>query len=92
MPIDLIAGARSNSMKIASIIYPLINAKMQVVGITEEASVLGVSSLALRDNIEKPSTVTIGTRKFVWAEQGKLSPVLERLMAGRWEKCTIPSE
>jgi UDP-N-acetylglucosamine 2-epimerase len=92
MPIDLIAGARSNFMKIESIINPLVNAKMQVVGITEETTVLGVSSLALRDNIEKPSTVTIGTRKFVGAEQDKRSPLLARLMAGRWEKCTIPPE
>ena len=50
VPIDLIAEARSNFMKIASIISSLVNAKMQVVGITEETTVLGVSSLALRDN------------------------------------------
>ena len=74
--IDLIAWARSNFMKNASIINPLINAKMQVVGITEETTVLGVSSLALHDNTERPSTVTIGTRKFVGTEQDKLSPVL----------------
>ena len=58
--------------------------------LTKETTVLGVSSLALRDNTERLSTITIGTRKFVGAEQGKLSPVLARLMAGRWEKCAIP--
>jgi hypothetical protein len=57
--IDLIAGARSNFMKNASIINPLINANMQVVSITEGTTVLGVSSLALRDNTERHSTVTL---------------------------------
>ena len=58
--IDLIAGAWSNFMEVASIINPLINAKMQVVGIIEETTMLGVSNLVLRDNTEIFEAVTIG--------------------------------
>jgi hypothetical protein len=52
-------------MKVAPIIEALINANMQVVGITEGTTVLGVSSLALRDDTERPSTDTIGTENLL---------------------------
>jgi hypothetical protein len=63
--IDLIAEARSNFMKIVSIINPQINTKMQVVGIPEETTVLGVSSIALRDNAEISEAVTIRMNELI---------------------------
>jgi len=59
MRIVLIAGARLNFMKIVPIIDALNLADMWGDGITWEATVLGVPSLALRDNTERPETVTI---------------------------------
>ena len=84
MLIDLIAEARSNFMKIASTINPLINAKMQAVGTIGKTIVRGLPCLTLLDNTERPETITIGT------DQSKLSPALARLMVGQWKKGAIP--
>ena len=59
-------------------------------GITEETTVLGVPCLTLRDNTERPETITIGTNEFIGTDPGKLPPVLARLMAGAWKKGAIP--
>ena len=34
-------------------------------GITEEATVLGIPCLTLRDNTERPETITIGTNELI---------------------------
>ena len=59
-------------------------------GITEEATVLGVPCLTLRDNTERPETVTIGTNELIGTDPNNLAPALARLMAGQWKKGTIP--
>ncbi|MDN5941746.1 MAG: UDP-N-acetylglucosamine 2-epimerase (non-hydrolyzing) [Nitrospira sp.] len=59
-------------------------------GITEETTVLGVPCLTLRDNTERPETITIGTNELIGTEPGKLPPALARLMAGKWKKGAIP--
>lgn len=52
-------------------------------GITEEATVLGVPCLTLRDTTERPETVTIGT------DPARLKPALDRLFAGQWKQAWI---
>ncbi len=59
-------------------------------GITEETTVLGVPCLTLRDNTERPETVTLGTNELIGTDPGKLPPALTRLMAGQWKKGAIP--
>ncbi len=59
-------------------------------GITEETTVLGVPCLTLRDNTERPETITIGTNELIGTDPSKLSPALSRLMAGQWKKGAIP--
>ncbi|HNM60050.1 MAG TPA: UDP-N-acetylglucosamine 2-epimerase (non-hydrolyzing) [Nitrospira sp.] len=59
-------------------------------GITEETTVLGVPCLTLRDNTERPETVTIGTNELIGTDPAKLPPALQRLMAGQWKKGAIP--
>jgi len=59
-------------------------------GITEETTVLGVPCLTLRDNTERPETITIGTNELVGTDPRKLPPALVRLMAGEWKKGAIP--
>ncbi|MDR4484984.1 MAG: UDP-N-acetylglucosamine 2-epimerase, partial [Nitrospirales bacterium] len=61
-------------------------------GITEETTVLGVPCLTLRDNTERPETITIGTNELIGTDPAKLSPALERLMAGQWKKGAIPQK
>ncbi len=61
-------------------------------GITEEATVMGVPCLTLRDNTERPETVTIGTNELIGTNPDNLAPALARLMAGQWKKGAIPEK
>lgn len=55
-------------------------------GITEEASVMRVPCLTLRDNTERPETITLGTNELVGTNPKNLKPYLERLFSGDWKK------
>lgn len=46
--------------------------------------------LILRDNTERPETITIGTNELIGTNPEKLPPALARLMAGQWKKGAIP--
>jgi UDP-N-acetylglucosamine 2-epimerase (non-hydrolysing) len=59
-------------------------------GITEESTVLGVPCLTLRDNTERPETITMGTNELVGTDPMKLPPVLDKLFAGQWKNHQIP--
>lgn len=61
-------------------------------GITEETTVLGVPCLTLRDNTERPETVTIGTNELIGTDPAKLAPALARLMVGQWKKGAVPEK
>ena len=59
-------------------------------GLTEEATVLGVPCLTLRDSTERPETVEIGTNVLAGTDPAKLRPLLERLFAGEWQQGGVP--
>jgi UDP-N-acetylglucosamine 2-epimerase (non-hydrolysing) len=59
-------------------------------GITEETTVLGVPCLTLRDNTERPETITMGTNELVGTNPAAIPPVLARLFAGQWKCGSIP--
>jgi UDP-N-acetylglucosamine 2-epimerase (non-hydrolysing) len=59
-------------------------------GITEETTVMGIPCMTLRDSTERPETVTVGTNELIGTDPAMLGPALERLLAGRWKKGTIP--
>lgn len=61
-------------------------------GITEETTVMGVPCLTLRDNTERPETVTVGTNELIGTDPANLGPALARLMAGHWKKGGIPEK
>ena len=61
-------------------------------GITEETTVMGVPCITLRDNTERPETVTIGTNELIGTDPKNLAPALSRLMAGQWKKGAIPEK
>ena len=61
-------------------------------GITEETTVLGVPCLTLRDNTERPETVTIGTNELLGTNPIYLSAALARVKAGKWKKGAIPDK
>ena len=59
-------------------------------GIQEETTYLGVPCLTLRDNTERPVTVTLGTNVIVGQERDKLSSELSKIVAGKAKTGTIP--
>ena len=61
-------------------------------GITEEATVLGVPCMTLRDTTERPETVAIGTNELIGTDPANLKPALKRLFAGQWKKGGIPDK
>lgn len=61
-------------------------------GITEEATVLGIPCITLRDSTERPETVTIGTNELIGTDPKELRPVLDRLFDGQWKKGAIPEK
>ena len=68
--------------------YLVKNAKAVITdsgGITEETTVMGVPCLTLRDNTERPETITMGTNELVGTDPKKLKPNLDTLMAGEWK-------
>ncbi|WP_186757046.1 non-hydrolyzing UDP-N-acetylglucosamine 2-epimerase [Echinicola salinicaeni] len=69
--------------------YLVKNAKAVITdsgGITEEASVMNVPCLTLRDNTERPETIDLGTNELVGTDPSKLRPYLEKLMTGTWKE------
>lgn len=61
-------------------------------GITEETTIMGVPCLTLRDNTERPETVTIGTNELIGTDPAALKPALDRLFAGQWKRGGIPDK
>ncbi len=61
-------------------------------GITEEATVMGVPCLTLRDNTERPETIEIGTNELVGTDPQAIGPALDRVFAGQWKRGSIPDK
>jgi len=61
-------------------------------GVTEETTVLGVPCLTLRNNTERPETVSVGTNELIGTDPARLGPALARLMAGQWKRGSIPEK
>ncbi|MEO8768980.1 MAG: UDP-N-acetylglucosamine 2-epimerase (non-hydrolyzing) [Ferruginibacter sp.] len=59
-------------------------------GITEEATVLHIPCLTLRNSTERPETITLGTNELIGEDLPKLRKCLEQIIAGQWKKGTIP--
>ena len=59
-------------------------------GITEETTVLGVPCLTLRDNTERPETITIGTNELVGTDPENIAPIMKILFSNNWKKGNIP--
>ena len=59
-------------------------------GITEETTVMGVPCITLRDNTERPETISIGTNELIGTNPTALKPTLDKLFTGKWKKGGIP--
>ena len=54
-------------------------------GITEETSVMGVPCMTLRDNTERPETITLGTNVLLGTDPSAIKPAMDKLFAGDWK-------
>jgi UDP-N-acetylglucosamine 2-epimerase (non-hydrolysing) len=73
--------------------YLVQNAKAVITdsgGITEETTVMGVPCITLRENTERPETVSVGTNELVGANPEKVGTALDKLFSGEWKKGGIP--
>lgn len=59
-------------------------------GITEEATVLNIPCITLRNNTERPETVHIGTNELVGDDLDKFGELLVVLFDKNWKKGQIP--
>lgn len=75
--------------------YLVANSKAVITdsgGITEETTVMGIPCLTLRDNTERPETVSIGTNELIGTNPAAIRPALEKLLGGQWKKGGIPEK
>ena len=59
-------------------------------GITEETTVLGVPCITLRENTERPETITVGTNRLVGRDLHLLKKAFTDLYKGEWPQGEIP--
>ncbi|NCI48070.1 non-hydrolyzing UDP-N-acetylglucosamine 2-epimerase [Sediminibacterium soli] len=59
-------------------------------GITEETTVMGVPCITLRDNTERPETVTTGTNELIGTNPKNIFPAMNKIFLGLWKKGGIP--
>lgn len=74
-------------------IFMIKNAKAIITdsgGITEEATVLNIPCMTLRDSTERPETITLGSNELVGTNPSNLYPFLKKLQLGNWKKSSIP--
>lgn len=80
-------------MSYLEFIYLLKEAKAVITdsgGVQEETTVLGVPCITLRNNTERPETVTMGTNEMVGDQTDALVQALDKLGSGKWKKGKIP--
>ena len=61
-------------------------------GITEETTVMGIPCMTLRDNTERPETITKGTNELIGTNPKAIKPALQKLFSGEWKKGGIPEK
>jgi len=59
-------------------------------GITEETTVMGIPCMTLRDNTERPETITVGTNELLGTNPKTIKPAMDRLFSGEWKRGGIP--
>lgn len=59
-------------------------------GVQEETTVLGVPCLTLRNNTERPETITEGTNEMIGDDFDALSKAIQKLKEGKWKHGRIP--
>jgi UDP-N-acetylglucosamine 2-epimerase (non-hydrolysing) len=75
--------------------YLVKNAKAVITdsgGITEETTIMGIPCMTLRNNTERPETITTGTNELLGTNPKSIKPAFEKLLSGNWKKGSIPEK
>ena len=59
-------------------------------GITEEATVLDIPCITLRNSTERPETITLGSNELAGTDPDNLIPYLKKIKNNKWKKSSIP--
>ena len=74
-------------------IYLVKNSKAIITdsgGITEEATVLYIPCITLRNSTERPETITMGSNELAGTNPNNLIPYLKKIKNNEWKKSSIP--
>ncbi|HWW42660.1 non-hydrolyzing UDP-N-acetylglucosamine 2-epimerase [Pedobacter sp.] len=55
-------------------------------GITEETSFMGIPCITLRDNTERPETITLGTNELIGTDPKAIKKAMNKLFSNEWKK------
>jgi UDP-N-acetylglucosamine 2-epimerase (non-hydrolysing) len=75
--------------------YLVKNAKAVITdsgGITEEATVMDIPCMTLRDSTERPETISVGSNELVGTDPRNIKPFINKLFDGSWKKGNIPEK
>jgi UDP-N-acetylglucosamine 2-epimerase (non-hydrolysing) len=61
-------------------------------GITEEATLLNIPCITIRNTTERPETVEIGTNVLVGDDRTKLQISMKNIIQGNWKTGRIPEK
>ena len=73
--------------------YLVKNAKAVITdsgGVTEEATVIDIPCMTLRDNTERPETVSMGTNELLGTNPDAIVPAMDRVFADKWKRGQVP--
>lgn len=76
-------------------IYLVSNSKAVITdsgGITEETTVMNIPCITIRDNTERPETITEGTNELIGTDPRAIEPALNKLFKGNWKQGKIPKK
>ena len=59
-------------------------------GISEETTVMGVPCMTLRDNTERPETITEGTNELIGTNPKAIAPAFKKLLSNEWKIGKVP--
>ena len=59
-------------------------------GITEETTYMKIPCLTLRDNTERPETVSLGTNELVGTNPKNIKKAIDKIFDGKWKEGQIP--
>jgi UDP-N-acetylglucosamine 2-epimerase (non-hydrolysing) len=97
--LERLGGRRDSRLKLIppvgylDFLFLLSRAKLVLTdsgGIQEETTALGVPCLTLRENTERPVTVTHGTNEIVGLDPAKIRTGVDTVLAGNWKAGRLP--